>query len=228
LRKRTGEAGGRAGVTKEKKGGEGAHAPPRRRHPPRPHPPAPTIPSPLFVTWDAACPAGGPPRLRGCIGTLDPRPLRAGLREYALTAALRDRRFAAITPGELPSLHCTVSLLTSFEAADGWADWTPGTHGLTIEFEDPASGRARSATYLPAVAREQGWDQVTAVDSLMRKAGYGGPISAALRREVRLTRYQASTATDDFVSLFGGVGDGGDGLRDGLVPGVGGGKWAFA
>ncbi len=29
----------------------------------------------------------------------------------------------------------------------------------------------RSATYLPEVAREQGWDQQAAVDSLIRKAG---------------------------------------------------------
>lgn len=29
----------------------------------------------------------------------------------------------------------------------------------------------RSATYLPEVAQEQGWDQQAAVDSLIRKAG---------------------------------------------------------
>ena len=154
--------------------------------------------------------------------------MRDGLRDYALTSALRDRRFAPITHAELPDLHCTVSLLTSFEATDGWDDWTPGTHGLTIDFEDPGNGRGRSATYLPAVAREQGWDQAAAVDSLMRKAGYSGPISDALRREVAVTRYQASTASAAFEGLFSG------GLRDGLVPGGGGaagkkgGQWAFA
>jgi AMME syndrome candidate gene 1 protein len=223
-----------------------------RRDPADPltHPaPTPPRPSPLFVTWDAACPAGGPPRLRGCIGTLEPRPLRAGLRDYALTSALRDRRFSPISPPELPSLHCTVSLLRAFERVDAWDDWTVGTHGLTIEFEDPASGRARGATYLPAVAREQGWDRVTTLDSLMRKAGYGGPISPALRREVAVTRYEASTASADAAAVFGGGTekkqkgrgvngrvvvdgeedgeDGGGGLRDGLVGGRGR-AWGFA
>jgi len=184
--------------------------------------------SPFFVTWDATCPAGGPPRLRGCIGTLEPRPLRDGLRDYALTSALRDRRFAPIAAAELPSLHCTVSLLRAFEPAEAWNDWTIGTHGLTIAFEDPACGRARSATYLPAVAREQGWDHGTAFDSLVRKAGYAGTITSALRREVSVTRYQASTASGAWMSVC--VEGAGAALqRDGVVGGGGAGKqWAFA
>lgn len=40
--------------------------------------------SPLFVTWNKVDRAGYP-RLRGCIGTLEPRPLPKALKDYALT-----------------------------------------------------------------------------------------------------------------------------------------------
>jgi AMMECR1 len=64
------------------------------------------------VTWNKAParPGAGPFslrgrrgawRLRGCIGTLAPRQLHAALPEYALTAALRDRRFPPLTPAEV-------------------------------------------------------------------------------------------------------------------------------
>lgn len=90
--------------------------------------------SPLFVTWTKAParPGAGPFslrgrrgawRLRGCIGTLAPRALHSALPEYALTAALRDRRFAPVAPGEVPLLRCTVSLLHNFDRAANWRDW---------------------------------------------------------------------------------------------------------
>ena len=41
--------------------------------------------SPLFVTWNKASRQGGEPRLRGCIGTLEPRQLHTALADYALT-----------------------------------------------------------------------------------------------------------------------------------------------
>jgi len=62
-------------------------------------------------------------RLRGCIGTLQPRYIRQGLKDYALTSALRDHRFNAVQWSEVPSLECTVSLLTNYEDADHYLDW---------------------------------------------------------------------------------------------------------
>lgn len=42
--------------------------------------------SPLFVSWHKRSSRAGPEgRLRGCIGTLEPRPLHAAVRDYALT-----------------------------------------------------------------------------------------------------------------------------------------------
>lgn len=93
--------------------------------------------SPLFVTWDSVCPTSGSKSLRGCIGSLSPQPLLHGLRSYALTSALRDRRFPPVARSEVPALHCTVSLLRAFEGGLGWEDWVPGKHGIIIEFEEP-------------------------------------------------------------------------------------------
>lgn len=71
---------------------------PRHKTPPQHTPPAFPISlmctwshSALFVTWNkhggSAGGGGGdgPPRLRGCIGTLEPRRLHVALRDYALT-----------------------------------------------------------------------------------------------------------------------------------------------
>lgn len=204
---------------------------------------------PLFVTWNTVRP-GGSTRLRGCIGSFTPLPLLSGLSEYALIAALKDRRFTPIASSELPKLECGVSLLTDFEDVSDPFDWTLGEHGIYIHFEDPASSLApppppvdspasassasttasgssstddpstlknklvglgsaakkrvvghrssratMSATYLPDVAPAQGWSKVETLDSAMRKAGYSGKITDAIRKSVRVTRYRSSKAS---------------------------------
>ncbi|KAJ6804576.1 uncharacterized protein M6B38_259985 [Iris pallida] len=157
---------------------------------------------PLFVTWKKAV-NGTEPRLRGCIGTLEARYLINGFRDYALTSALRDRRFPPIQAKELPYLECTVSILTEYETALNYLDWEVGKHGLIIEFTDPDYNTRRSATYLPEVAAHEGWTQVEAIDSLMKKAGYNGFITEALRKRLHITRYQSTLYTmhfSDYVS----------------------------
>ncbi|XP_052185046.1 uncharacterized protein At2g38710 isoform X2 [Diospyros lotus] len=140
---------------------------------------------PLFVTWKKAA-NGGEPRLRGCIGTLEARSLINGFRDYALTSALRDRRFPPIQAKELPYLECTVSILTNYEI---------GKHGMIIEFNDPDYNTRRSATYLPEVAAHEGWTKTEAIDSLIRKAGYNGSITESIRKRIQLTRYQSTLFT---------------------------------
>jgi len=65
---------------------------------------------------------------------------------------------------------------------------------MILEFTDPDSAR-RSATYLPEVAAQEGWTKLETVDSLVRKAGYSGPITESMRRKFRITRYQSSLYT---------------------------------
>ncbi|XP_075919977.1 AMMECR1-like protein [Petromyzon marinus] len=132
---------------------------------------------PLFVTWKI----GRDKRLRGCIGTFSAMNLHSGLREYTLTSALKDSRFPPVTREELPRLFCSVSLLTNFEDATDFLDWEVGVHGIRIEFVNE-KGSKRTATYLPEVAEEQGWDQIQTVDSLLRKGGYKASISNDFRK----------------------------------------------
>ena len=105
--------------------------------------------SPLFVTWDISVhrSAGDVEELRGCIGNFKAMPLRAGLEEYALTSALRDHRFTPIVAAEVPRLSCHVSLLTQFEAAADYLDWTVRCGGPHVPGQERRSdAKERSAT----------------------------------------------------------------------------------
>lgn len=135
-------------------------------------------PCPLFVTWNITKANSSRKHLRGCIGTFEAAdPLVDGLEKFALTAALDDRRFPPITARELSHLECSVSLLHAFEEAQAWDDWEVGTHGISIHFTHPkedARGTRRatySATFLPEVASELGWDVLETIKHLIEKAG---------------------------------------------------------
>lgn len=135
--------------------------------------------------------------LRGCIGTLAPRPLRSALSEFALSSAFKDRRFNPISLHELRDLRVGVSLLVKYEECKNCFDWKVGTHGIIIKFEINSRrgydfAEHYSATYLPEVAHEQRWNQEEAVISLIRKAGYRGSISDEMLARIHCTRYQSS------------------------------------
>jgi AMME syndrome candidate gene 1 protein len=66
-----------------------------------------------------------------------------------------------------------------------------GTHGIWIEFTDPSTNKTRTATYLPEVALEQGWDKHEAVESLLRKGGFKGHVTLEFLKSVKLTRYKS-------------------------------------
>ena len=82
-----------------------------------------------------------------------------------------------------------MQLLGQFELCALY-DWTIGEHGLSISFVDGAArGASRSAVYLPDVILEQGWTQVEAIDSLIRKSGCEQPITNALRESLEVYRF---------------------------------------
>jgi uncharacterized protein (TIGR00296 family) len=150
----------------------------------------PSEPYPLFVTWLI----GTDKQLRGCIGTFSPMNLAQGLREYAITSAINDSRFSPISKDEYPLLSCAVSVLTHFEPCSHYSDWDIGLHGIRIEFFNER-GAKRSATYLPEVAHEQGWNHIQTLDSLLRKGGYRAPITSDVRKSVQVTRYRSEKLT---------------------------------
>jgi len=142
------------------------------------------------VTWKKA--KGNGLQLRGCIGTLEPRYMHSAVGDYALTSALRDRRFQAIQESEVPKLHCTVSLIFGFQKSQSCMDWEIGVHGLIINFHDPHSGHSRSATFLPEVPAAEGWTKQQTIESLVSKSGFVGPVTQALYDCIELTTYKSS------------------------------------
>ncbi|HJL17285.1 MAG TPA: AmmeMemoRadiSam system protein A [Sandaracinaceae bacterium LLY-WYZ-13_1] len=104
--------------------------------------------------------------LRGCIGELEARrPLIESVRGCAVSAALRDPRFAPVRPDELAGLRIGLSLLTPARPVRGPEDVEVGRHGVIVE-RGPHRG-----VLLPEVGREQGWDAPTFVAATCRKAG---------------------------------------------------------
>ncbi|OCF38302.1 AMME syndrome candidate protein [Kwoniella heveanensis CBS 569] len=136
--------------------------------------------------------------------------LEDGLREYALISAFDDHRFSPIKASELPNLSCNVSLLTPFTSIPDPLAWTPGVHGIHITFPHPNTGRSLSATYLPEIAKEQGWSRTETILSAISKAGYHSnnkvdpededdPVWSRLKVKV----YESQKATADWGEYLG-------------------------
>merc|ERR1712127_474625 len=141
---------------------------------------------PLFVTWKI----GKDQKLRGCIGTFNEMELHHGLREYAITFAMKDSRFSPMSREEFPGLQVSVSVLCNFADGVDYTDWELGTHGIRIEFLSER-GNKKTATFLPEVPTAQGWDKIQTIDSLLRKGGWRGAVTPDVRRSIRLVRYQS-------------------------------------
>lgn len=91
-------------------------------------------------------------RLHGCIGSLEPRrSLLDDVEGNAVAAAVRDRRFPALTPDELARTDIEVSVLSPTTPlavateAEAVALLRPGVDGVVLRWRD------RRATFLPSV-----------------------------------------------------------------------------
>lgn len=144
---------------------------------------------PLFVTWTT----GKEKELRGCVGTFAKDRLETNLVKYTFISAFKDTRFNPIQQYEIKYLNCEVSLLVQFEKAKSPIDWVVGTHGIDIDFEDKY-GESYSATFLPEVAEDEGWDQKTTLKYLIRKAGFRGTLDEVYNN-IQVTRYQSIKKT---------------------------------
>jgi len=122
--------------------------------------------------------------LRGCIGQILPGGAVGDVvREMAVAAALEDPRFQPVSPKELPDVSLEVSVLTPPRAVAGAGDIVLGRDGILL------SCRGRRAVFLPQVAPEQGWDLVTTLSQLSRKAGL--PPDAWKREGASFETFQA-------------------------------------
>lgn len=114
-------------------------------------------------------------------------------------SAFEDARFPPIPLRDLPTLEVGVTLLTDFEPASTPTSWDIGTHGLRISFT--WHGRRYGATYLPDVAREQGWTKEETLVSLMRKAGWNGNSKEWKKvADLSVVRYKGMKCAMDYAS----------------------------
>jgi AmmeMemoRadiSam system protein A len=135
-------------------------------------------PRALFVTLRR----GG--QLRGCIGTLAPEgDLGRTVPRFALRAAFEDPRFPGLTSEELPGCTIEISVLTAPRPIERPDDVVVGRDGLIIELG------GRRGLLLPQVATEWGFDRVTFLNELSRKAGL--PPDAWQLPAARLWSFQA-------------------------------------
>lgn len=104
--------------------------------------------------------------LRGCIGyIIGFKPLSESLFEIAESAAFKDPRFESLNADELDQIEIEISLLSPPDTVHHWQQIIPGKHGVVLK-----SGN-HSATFLPQVAVEQGWNLDEMLSNLSMKAG---------------------------------------------------------
>jgi AmmeMemoRadiSam system protein A len=134
---------------------------------PGPAPPAGTV---LAVRRGAFVTLRKAGALRGCIGHVAAdRPVVEVVCEMAVAAALDDPRFPPVTLAELIEITVEVSVLTPprrLEPVDP-AAVAVGRHGLMVRH------RGAAGLLLPQVAVEHGFDALTFLEAVCRKAGLG-------------------------------------------------------
>jgi AmmeMemoRadiSam system protein B/AmmeMemoRadiSam system protein A len=127
-------------------------------------------------------------QLRGCIGEISARrPAYEAVIARAVDAAIHDPRFSPVDETELDGLTLDISLLGPTRQVPGTSSVIVGRHGVVISY------RGRSATYLPQVGPEQGWDRDTMLSFLSRKAGF----PADKLPEARIQVYEAQVMRED-------------------------------
>ena len=127
--------------------------------------------------------------LRGCIGNFaGTGPLGEVLPRVIEDSALRDARFPAVTPDELPQIDLSLSILFPAYPVSSADEIVLGRDGTIVTL-----GRHR-AVFLPEVAVEQRWDRTTMLDRLCQKARLARGRGTTPRRSLRYFRRCISRA----------------------------------
>jgi AmmeMemoRadiSam system protein B/AmmeMemoRadiSam system protein A len=123
-------------------------------------------------------------RLRGCIGhTVATQPLWETVSSCAVSAAVSDPRFPAVTLDEVDDLHIEISVLTPLQKIKSLDEIQVGRDGLMIFL-----GRNRGLL-LPQVATDNGWNRTEFLQYTCRKAGLA--LDAYTRPEAEIYKFQA-------------------------------------
>ena len=138
-------------------------------------------------------------RLRGCIGSLEPkRELLVDIASNAFAAAFHDPRFSPVDTQELLLLHVTVSVLSKPERlvcedeADCLRKLNPGVDGLII------SEKNKHATFLPSV-----WSSLSTpqrfLTALKKKAGFATDYWSA---NIQVSRYTTEHLSAEYAEFI--------------------------
>jgi AmmeMemoRadiSam system protein A len=131
-------------------------------------------------------------QLRGCVGyALPVAPLYRAVAETARAAAFDDARFLPVTKDEAVALEVSLSVLSHLfpilpEAVE------VGRHGLLI------SQGTRRGLLLPQVPVENGWDRLTFLEQICRKAGLPPD---SWRKAASIEAFTAEVFSDSDVEL---------------------------
>ena len=139
-------------------------------------------------------------KLRGCIGTLEPRvSLVEDVSLNAYAAAFRDARFAPLRSGELATLSVQISVLGAPEMLDFdseaslLAQVRPGIDGLILQ------ERALRSTFLPSV-----WESLPEPERFFGHLKLKAGLAADYWSEtIRVWRY----TTESFVASVSAIGE---------------------
>ncbi|UCB46441.1 MAG: AmmeMemoRadiSam system protein A, partial [Spirochaetota bacterium] len=106
-------------------------------------------------------------QLRGCIGSHSSSiPLYKTVQLNALRSGLADPRFPHVTLEEIDDIQIEISVyLSCVDPISSVEEFEVGKHGIIIQKD------VKSATFLPHVATTQGWDRITTLQQLCKKAG---------------------------------------------------------
>jgi len=108
-------------------------------------------------------------QLRGCIGTILPQEeLYRNVARMGFASAFQDHRFPPLLREELDDTEIEISVLGPITPCPDPERIEVGRHGLLLR----RGGKA--GVFLPKVPVEQGWDRLTYLEHLCRKAGLPG------------------------------------------------------
>ncbi len=130
-------------------------------------------------------------QLRGCIGDFSAdEPLWEKVKKMALAAAFDDPRFLPLSPEELDKIKIEISVLSPMRKVNTAEEIEMGKHGVYLKYGQ------RSATFLPQVAEETGWEREEFLANLCaEKAGL--PADCWRDPEVELFTYTAEVFKEE-------------------------------
>ncbi len=127
-------------------------------------------------------------KLRGCIGNFKSNdPLVNTVQQMAVSAALYDNRFSAVTFEELDDIDIEISILTPLKPIESIDKFELRKHGIYIK-----KGR-NSGTYLPQVAEGRDW---TKEEFISHCSQYKAGIGAEGWKNADLFTYEAIVFTE--------------------------------